>query len=47
MERLDGDFGQLEYDLLMNELFVLKAEERLEGKDNSKRIAEIKRLIEE
>ena len=37
---------QDEYSKMMSELLVLQAEEQFEGKDNSKRIKEIKELFE-
>lgn len=37
---------QEEYDALHNELLKLRLEERLEGKDHAKRIAEIRILLE-
>lgn len=42
MEDIEGNFTQDDFDRLQNELFKLKMEERLENKDHSKRIKEIK-----
>lgn len=38
---------QEEYESLTAELFLLENEEKFAGKDNSKRIKEIKQLLEE
>ena len=38
---------QEEYEKLISELFMLQSEEKFNGKDNSKRIKEIKEFLEE
>ena len=46
MERIGDTITQEKYGDLLDELMLLQAEEHFDGKDNEKRICEIKTLLE-
>ncbi len=45
MKKIEGILTQEEFERLSSELLLLEAEEKFDGKDNSKRIQEIKDLL--